>query len=87
MKKVYERPNYLRLELLPHAGLGPGSMAVLEIWPPYNSSILHNHGEAYGLIKVLTGSIRVENFNELNFKDISKLDVVKEEPFLKMDYS
>ena len=44
MKKVYDRPNYIRLELLPHEGLGPGSMAVLEVWPPYNSSILHNHG-------------------------------------------
>ena len=45
MKHVYEkRDNYIRLELLPHEGLGPGSMAVLEVWPPYSCSIVHNHG-------------------------------------------
>lgn len=36
-----------------HEGTGPGGMAVLEIWPPHCSSPTHNHGEAYGLIKVL----------------------------------
>ena len=46
------REDYIRLELLPHEGMGPGSMAVLEVWPPYNCSIVHNHGEAYGIIKV-----------------------------------
>ena len=57
------RAGYIRLELLPHEGLGPGSMAVMEIWPPYHCSSIHNHGDAYGLIKVLSGSIRVQNFS------------------------
>ena len=87
LEKVYTRPNYIRLELLPHEGLGPGSMAVLEVWPPYNCSIVHNHGEAYGLIKVLSGTIRVQNFNELNFKTIKEDKNMREKPFQEMDYS
>lgn len=64
LREIYEnRAGYIRLELLPHEGLGPGSMAVLEIWPPYHCSSIHNHGDAFGLIKVLSGSIRVQNYS------------------------
>jgi hypothetical protein len=82
---MYEnREAYLRLELRSHEGLAPGSMAVLEVWPPYHCSILHNHGEAYGVIKCLSGDIRVQNFNELNF---AALHEKKEDlPYQQMDY-
>jgi hypothetical protein len=75
MNDIYEnRQGYVRLELLPHLGLGPGSMAVLEVWPPYCCSPVHNHGDAFGLIKVLAGTIRVENYSDLNFKSLDKAD-------------
>jgi predicted metal-dependent enzyme (double-stranded beta helix superfamily) len=59
------------MEILPHEGLSPGSMAVLEIWPPYSCSPIHNHGHAYGLIKILSGQVRVQNFKELTFDDFT----------------
>lgn len=68
------------MEILPHEGLSPGSMAVLEIWPPYSSSPIHNHGHAYGLIKILSGQVRVQNFRELTFDDFTS------KPYLESDY-
>ena len=40
---------------------------VVEIWPPWCCSIVHNHGEAFGVVKPLAGSIRVQNFHRLGF--------------------
>lgn len=40
-------------------GNAPGGMAVVEVWPPYNCSMVHNHGDAYGLIKVQSGILQV----------------------------
>ena len=57
-------------------------MAVVEVWPPYHCSIVHNHGEALGLIKVLSGTIDVQNFNELNFLDLNNKDL----PYQQMTY-
>ena len=47
--------------------MAPGSIAVLEIWPPYTSSPIHNHSDSYGVMKVVGGQINVENFSDLNF--------------------
>jgi hypothetical protein len=81
LDEIYaNRAGYIRLELLPHEGLGPGSMAVLEVWPPYHCSSIHNHGDAYGLIKVLSGSIRVQNFSELAFS------ALEDRPYQENDY-
>lgn len=66
--EIYKtRSGYLRFEVVPTEGLSPGSPAVFEIWPPYYCSSIHNHGEAEGLIKVLGGAIRVENFKDLSY--------------------
>lgn len=35
---------YVRMEMLEHEGVSPGAMAVLEIWPPFCCSSVHNHG-------------------------------------------
>ena len=45
--------------MLEHEATGPGAMAVLEIWPPFCCSPIHNHGEAFGLIKVIANEICV----------------------------
>ena len=52
-----ERTGYIRLEMVEADGSAPGSKAVLEIWPPFHCSPVHNHGDAYGVIKVLSGAI------------------------------
>ena len=62
-------------------------MAVLEVWPPYNCSIVHNHGQAYGLIKVLSGTIKVQNFDELNFNTIKDKPDERQKPFHEWDYT
>lgn len=46
--------------------MGPGSMAVLEIYPPYTCSPIHNHCETEGLTKVVLGEITIENYLDLN---------------------
>ena len=69
-EEIYKkRAGYLRFEVIPTEGLSPGSPAVFEIWPPYHCSSIHNHGDADGLIKVLGGAIRVENFKNLSHQE------------------
>lgn len=64
-----QRSGYLRFEVVPTEGLSPGSPAVFEIWPPFHCSSIHNHGDADGLIKVLGGTIRVENFKNFSHQE------------------
>lgn len=49
------------MELHHPAGLKAGSCAgipfVLEIWPAGHNSPIHNHGNAYGIVRVLHGDI------------------------------
>ena len=56
--------SYLRITLGCHRGSSPGIPYVLEIWPPKSFSPIHNHGNAYAVIKVLHGAIRVSNYNK-----------------------
>ena len=79
MKEITEtRRAYIRFQTLAPDGEAPGSKMVLEIWPPHCCSIIHNHGEAFGVVKPLAGSIRVQNFHRLGFGS--------ENPFAEFTY-
>lgn len=62
---IDNRKGYIRLQIIKPNGTAPGSNAVMEIWPPFCCSTIHDHGDAFGLVKVLSGSIYVENFHYL----------------------
>ena len=65
----FGRPNfsatYLRITIGNLDGSAPGHAFVVEVWPPGHYSPVHNHSNAYGIIKVLTGRILVKIFPEL----------------------
>ena len=56
--------SYLRVTLGPNRGSSPGVPYVLEIWPANSKSPIHNHGNAYAVIKVLHGEIKVTIYNK-----------------------
>ena len=56
--------SYLRVTLGSNRGSSPGIPYVLEIWPANSESPIHNHGNAYAVIKVLHGSIKVTIYNK-----------------------
>jgi len=47
-------------------GNSPGVPFVVEIWPSKHKSPIHDHGEAYAVIKVLHGKINASYFNKLD---------------------
>jgi len=55
-KKLKEK-SYLRITLGDDHGNSPGIPFVLEIWPSGNCSPIHNHANAYAVIRVLYGEI------------------------------
>jgi hypothetical protein len=57
--------KYLRMTLGASSGQSPGNPYVLELWPFGNKSPIHNHGNAYAIIKVLHGGLPVKGFNKL----------------------
>ena len=56
--------SYLRVTLGSNRGYSPGIPFVLEIWPAGSESPIHNHGNAYAIIKVLHGAIKVTIYNK-----------------------
>ncbi|KAL9962279.1 hypothetical protein ACROYT_G031366 [Oculina patagonica] len=56
--------SYLRVTLGTHRGFSTGIPYVLEIWPAGSESPIHNHGNAYAVIKVLHGAIKVTVYNK-----------------------
>lgn len=56
--------KYLRVTVGIDRGSSPGIPYVLEIWPANSSSPIHNHGNAYAVIKVLYGAVRVTIYNK-----------------------
>lgn len=56
--------KYLRVTVGIDRGSSPGIPYVLEIWPPNSASPIHNHGNAYAVIKVLHGEIKVTIYNK-----------------------
>jgi len=54
-----EEETYLRVTLGVYRGNSPGIPYVLEIWLYKHYSSIHDHGNAYAIIKVIHGSINV----------------------------
>ena len=59
-----EEETYLRVTLGVYRGNSPGIPYVLEIWPCEHYSPIHDHGNAYAIIKVIHGSINVHVHNK-----------------------
>ncbi|PIK39759.1 hypothetical protein BSL78_23400 [Apostichopus japonicus] len=72
---------YLRVTLGQNFGNSPGIPYVLEIWPKGHGSPIHSHGNAYGVIRVLHGGIRVHIYNndamDRNQQPLTSFDAVK----------
>jgi uncharacterized RmlC-like cupin family protein len=49
-----------------HKGDSPGVPYVVEIWPAKHRSPVHDHGNAFAIIKVLHGKIRASYFDRLD---------------------
>ena len=63
-KKPNPNETYLRVTLGMYRGNSPGIPYVLEIWPYKHYSPIHDHGNAYAIIKVVHGSINVHVYNK-----------------------
>jgi hypothetical protein len=65
-----DKPNiletYLRITLGQNNGESPGIPYVMEIWPSYHYSPIHNHGGAHAIIRVLYGEINVSLYPYLS---------------------
>eukprot|EP01132_Coremiostelium_polycephalum_P008490 gene8490-10435_t len=57
--------TYLRVTLGLDMGYSPGVPFVLEIWPSGHESPIHQHSDAYAVIKVLSGEIHCQYFSDL----------------------
>lgn len=57
---VSPRQCYIRVSVGLPSGCSPGIPYVLEIWPPGHFSPIHNHGNAFGVVRMLHGSITSE---------------------------
>lgn len=69
-KREKEGMGYLRVTVGLDRGASPGVPYVLEIWPKDSESPIHNHGNAYAVIKVLYGEINIAVYNK-TWKDAS----------------
>ena len=58
------KKTYLRVTLGRDRGNSPGIPYVLEIWPKGHGSPIHNHGNAYAVIKVLHGGLTIHVYNK-----------------------
>ena len=57
---------YLRITMGKERGNSPGIPYVLELWPKGHCSPIHNHGNAYGVIRVLHGGLTVHYYNKVS---------------------
>ena len=70
--------TYLRVTLGKNRGSSPGIPYVLEIWPGGHGSPIHNHGNAYAVIKVLHGGLTISVFNKQVHTDSEDTKHLKE---------
>ncbi|BDA44750.1 hypothetical protein COCOBI_06-2280 [Coccomyxa sp. Obi] len=61
---VPPKQSYLRVSVGVPSGCSPGIPYVLEIWPSGHFSPVHNHGNAFGIVRILHGSITARTFNK-----------------------
>ncbi|EFA76701.1 hypothetical protein PPL_09452 [Heterostelium album PN500] len=71
--------TYLRVTLGMDSGYSPGIPFVLELWPKGHNSPIHQHSDAFAIIKVLHGTIHCNYYSDLN----PKIHV----PYLETDFS
>ena len=57
---VPSKQCYIRAAVSCARGMSPGEPFVLEIWPPGHSSPVHDHGHAFGVTRILHGSLSCE---------------------------
>ena len=48
---------YIRVSVGLPSGCSPGIPYVMEIWPPGHFSPIHNHGNSFGIVRMLHGSL------------------------------
>ena len=73
-KKAHEfgkESTYLRVTLGESRGESPGIPYVLELWPKGHGSPIHNHGNAYAVIKVIHGGLTIHIYNKSKVTDDS----------------
>ena len=58
------KQTYLRITLGKDHGNSPGIPYVLELWPKGHGSPIHNHGNAYAVIRVLHGGLTIHYYNK-----------------------
>ncbi|CAK0784442.1 hypothetical protein CVIRNUC_007646 [Coccomyxa viridis] len=58
------RQCYIRVSVGLPCGTSPGIPYVMEIWPPGHFSPIHNHGNAFGVVRLLHGSISTRIYNK-----------------------
>ncbi|CAF0820216.1 unnamed protein product [Adineta steineri] len=63
--KPNPKATYLRLTVGEQIGNAPGHTYVIEVWPPGHHSPIHNHSNAYAIIRVLSGEILVRLYPAL----------------------
>jgi len=66
--------TYLRVTLGFDEGDSPGAPLVVEIWPSNHKSPIHDHGEAYAIIRVLHGEISTSYFTKLDNQCGTKIE-------------
>ncbi|GLB44970.1 hypothetical protein LshimejAT787_1900480 [Lyophyllum shimeji] len=66
--------TYLRITLGSDGGNSPGVPFVVEIWPSKHRSPIHDHGDAYAVIKVLHGEICASYYSKLDAQTMIKLE-------------
>ncbi|CAF3889705.1 unnamed protein product [Adineta steineri] len=66
--KPNPKATYLRLTVGERKGDAPGHNFVVEVWPPGHNSPIHNHSNAYAIIRVLSGDILVRLYPALTLK-------------------
>lgn len=71
--------TYLRITLGVATGNSPGCPFVMEIWPPKHFSPIHNHADAYAIIRVLYGEVEVSLYPHLSehYKEPTKKEIFK----------
>jgi len=57
--------KYLRVTIGSSKGNSPGIPYVMEVWPPGHRSVIHDHGDACAVIRVLSGTIQCTWYDSL----------------------
>ena len=56
--------TFIRIALGPDTRTSPGNPFMLELWPAKSKTLVHNHGAACGVIKILFGRMKFSIYNK-----------------------